>query len=144
MDNTTTFCLLILGVAFVIWIIVRMQQAQQREQARQAYLAALEELKAAPTNPDLKQKTLSLGRIYSNLTRNKNGVTLFDEVALMNDINAATAGATTVARAPQSVAVAATPTSVEDRLAKLSELKAKGLVDDAEYAAKRQKILDEM
>ena len=37
--------------------------------------------------------TLSLGRAYSNPTRDKKGVSLFDEVALSNDIGAACAAA---------------------------------------------------
>ena len=36
------------------------------------------------------------------------------------------------------------PPSATDRLAALDDLKAQGLVDDAEYAAKRQQILDEL
>jgi uncharacterized membrane protein YdbT with pleckstrin-like domain len=36
------------------------------------------------------------------------------------------------------------PPAAKDRLAALDDLKAQGLVDDAEYAAKRQQILDEL
>lgn len=126
---------------FVMVAVTNSQKAQEREKARQAYQEALDNLKANPTNPDLKQKTLQLGRVYSNLTRNKQGVTLFDEMALMNDINAATAGATGQVSAPTPTAPNAT---VEARLAKLSELKASGMIDEQEYIAKRQKIIDEM
>jgi hypothetical protein len=142
MDSITLWCLLIGGVALVIWVVVAQAQAKQREQARLAYQAALEELKANPTNADLKQKTLQLGRVYSNLTRNKSGVTLFDEMALMNDINAATAGASASTSQPAQIPIASA--SVEARLANLSDLKSKGLIDEAEYTTKRQKILDEM
>jgi hypothetical protein len=34
--------------------------------------------------------------------------------------------------------------SAQERLAALDHLKAQGLVDDAEYATKRQQILDEL
>ena len=145
LNNCCLLTVLIVGAVVVIYIVMsneaKRRAAQQREEARQAYVAALNNLKAHPTNPDLKQTTLELGRVYSNLTRNKQGVTLFDEVALMNDINAATAGATGQVTAP---APTATPSSVEARLAKLSELKASGVIDEQEYAAKRQKIIDEM
>jgi uncharacterized membrane protein YdbT with pleckstrin-like domain len=43
---------------------------------------------------------------------------------------------------PTSTAPA--PPSATDRLAALDDLKAQGLIDDAEYAAKRQQILDEL
>jgi uncharacterized membrane protein YdbT with pleckstrin-like domain len=36
------------------------------------------------------------------------------------------------------------PPSVQDRLAALEDLKAQGMIDDAEYSTKRQKILDEL
>ena len=74
---------------------------------------------------------------------------MFDEIALMNDINAACAGA---AQQPQyqqqqyqQQQQPPPPTvSVEDRLAKLDQLKSKNLVSEQEYAARRQKILDEL
>ena len=37
-----------------------------------------------------------------------------------------------------------TEKSPQERLAALDDLKAQGLVDDAEYAAKRQQILEEL
>jgi type II secretory pathway pseudopilin PulG len=118
------------------------QQAQELENARIAYQTSLAQLKQNPTNADLKQTTLALGRIYSNLTRDKEGLTTFDEVALMNDINAACASAT-VASNPNQPASEPRQT-IEERLARLTELKAKGLIDEAEYNARRQKIIDEV
>jgi len=91
-------------------------------------------LKKYPTDPDAKQHALEVGRGYAAMTREQKNVTIFDEMALMNDINAATAGA-----------VAARPaTSVETRLQELERLRANGLITDAEYAAKRQQLIDEM
>jgi hypothetical protein len=109
-------------------------------QAKASYQASLSKLKSNPTNADLRQRTLELGRIYSNLTRKKRGVTLFDEVALMNDISAACAGATFVS---PNMGTSATP-SIEKRLSKLAELRSKGLIDEQEYNSKRQKIIDEV
>jgi Tfp pilus assembly protein PilV len=117
-------------------------KAKQLEEARQAYQQSLGALKQRPTNPDLKQRTLALGRAYSNLTREqqgKGGVTLYDEVALSNDISAACAAAAThvsAATAPRQ--------SPEARLEKLSELRTRGLVTDDEYASERRRILSEI
>jgi hypothetical protein len=119
-------------------------QAKQQETLTDAYRTyqnALKKLSADPTNPGLKQRALDMGRVYSNLTRNKKGVTIFDEIALMNDINAATASATNLIAKPSPTGASA---SVEARLWKLADLKATGTISEQEYAAKRQKIIDEM
>jgi len=59
---------------------------------------------------------------------------------LSNDINAACAGATTIHESK----VPKPDQTIELRLEKLAELKAKGLIDDNEYAARRERILDEV
>jgi hypothetical protein len=97
-------------------------------------------LKSDPVNAELRQYALHLGRTYSNLTRNKKGVTVFDEVALMNDINAVCAGATSIAKSHGDREAI----SIEDRLTRLSELKSKGLISEQEYDSRRQGILDEV
>jgi hypothetical protein len=144
-DDLTGFAcflgfLIIVGLAIAALVSSANRQAKELAQAKAAYQNSLARLKSKPTSADLRQRTLELGRAYSNLTRNKKGVTVFDEVALMNDINAACAGA---AVSPQTNKIAAKP-SIEDRLAKLSELKSKGLIDEQEYNSRRQKILDEV
>ena len=65
-----------------------------KKKAKREYDACLGDLKHDPNNPDLREKTLKLGRRYSELMRDVHGRTLFDEIALMNDINAACARAT--------------------------------------------------
>jgi hypothetical protein len=45
---------------------------------------------------------------------------------------------------PGTPAGAPAPPSATDRLAALDDLKAQGLIDDSEYATKRQQILDEL
>ncbi len=117
----------------------RDEQIRQLNAAKNGYFASLRSLKANPTNPDLRERTLELGRKYSNLTRNKSGVTVYDEVALSNDINAACAGAATLVGN-----TSASSQTIESRLQKLAELKSKGLIDEQEYAARRTKILDEV
>jgi len=117
----------------------RDQKLNEVEAARSSYHDSLNNLKQDPTNATLRQQTLELGRRYSNLTRDKKGVTVFDEVALSNDINAACAGATVVHQSQPRVAN--TP-SVEVRLEKLSELKDGVLITDDEYSKRRQQIID--
>jgi hypothetical protein len=134
-------CLGVFVLFLLAAIIDNNRRQRELEKARIAYQRCLSRLKADPTNANLRQQTLQLGRVYSHLTRDKKGVTLFDEVALMNDINAACAGAATL-RNVQVANVATQP--VEERLNKLAALKAKGLIDEAEYQARRQKILDEV
>src|SRR6476620_8560685 len=131
---------LILMVIVVIAAANAAKAAQQaKEKARVAYKESLAQLKLDPSNPSLRQETWRLGREYSNLTRDKQGVTVFDEVALSNDINAACAGATVPRPAPASLAG-----SIEERLQKLSSLKAQGLLSDAEYEESRRRILSEV
>ena len=133
---------LIFGIPLVIVLIVRADNSRQREQARLKYQEALNLLKADPSNLSLKQTALELGRYYSNLTRQGSGVTLSDEVALMNDLNAASAGAT--AKPTFNEDQPANKQSVEERLARLLELKSKGMIDDQEFVEKKKEILDEI
>jgi len=117
----------------------RARMAKQLKEAKDDYFDSLRRLKSNPTNADVRERTLHLGRTYSNLTRNQSGVTVFDEVALSNDINAACAGAATL--------VANTNTqsqTIESRLQQLAELKSKGLLDQEEYVTRRQQIIDEV
>ena len=131
--------ILIIVVIVIVTVKASNEQTKQLNAARDAYFDALRRLKANPTNADLRQTTLQLGRTYSNLTRNKSGVTVFDEVSLSNDISAACAGAATLIANKQAQSL-----TIESRLQKLAELKGKGLIDDEEYTARRAKILDEV
>jgi hypothetical protein len=133
------FIFLLIVVAVIVAIASANGKAAQLEAARQAYQNSLANLKKQPTNADVKQRTLALGRTYSNLTRDSKGVTMFDEVALSNDISAACAGAT--AQVPAAPAARDTP---EVRLEKLAALRTRGLVDDQEYQAERRRILSEI
>jgi cytochrome c peroxidase len=132
--------IVLLVIAAVIWAVVAAANARTKRitDAKKAYEDSLSHLKERPTDPDLRQHTLALGRAYSNLTRDQKGVTIFDEVALSNDINAACAGASA-----QAVGTTA-PQSEEARLSKLASLRSKGLVTDEEYQAQRRKILNDV
>ena len=83
--------ILVVVIALLFFMVWAQQKAKTK--ARKAYQASLTLLKTDPRNADLRQQTLALGRAYSNLMRDKKGRTVFDEVALMNDINAACSGA---------------------------------------------------
>jgi hypothetical protein len=126
--------LIIIAVVVVIIAISSNNNAERKRKAKLAYLDSLNKLKKSPTNADLRQKTLELGRHYSNLMRDSKGQTVFDEVALMNDLNAACAGAL--------VTTAPTPAGdIEERLAKLQSLKEKGLIDDSDYKQRKQELM---
>jgi len=125
--------------AVILVIIVAIQSGKNKKEktkvAYERYQSCLHSLKMNPINADLKQKALLAGREYSNLARDAQGRTLFDEVALMNDINAACAAAT---KAPSPRPAE----SHEERLRKLTDLKSKGLITEAEYDKRRAEILD--
>lgn len=137
---------LLFGVALIfgfgcIAIYAGIQGGKALEAARSAYLQSLSELKQSPTNADLKERTLALGRAYSNKTRDQKGNTLFDEVALMNDINAACAAAGVH---PAVLAQSAATSLAETRLRTLADLKGKGLISADEYEKRRSEILESL
>ena len=109
----------------------RAEYAAAQEAARRAYQEALGQLKNHPANPEVRERALSLGRTCAAYMRNPDSVTLFDEVALMNDINAACAAAF----------AARPPASIEDRLTRLHDLRARGLISEGEYDERRREIL---
>ncbi len=121
----------------VLFLVINEQGNKRRRQelanALAEYQGSLQHLKRDPANADLKQKTLALGRSYSSLTRQRKGATVYDEMALMNDISAATAAAAVPIKQP-----------VEERLRSLDDLKVKGIISDQEYATRRQQILGEV
>ena len=128
--------LLLPFLAICLLGVVAAGKANCRPEAKVKYEESLAQLKLRPTDPNLKQETLALGREYSNLTRDRKGVTVYDEVALANDIGAACAAATAAVQPVSSFSV-----SAEARLAELMNLEAKGLVTKEEYQEQRQRIL---
>lgn len=123
--------------------LVLWGERDARAKAKAAYQASLQALTNDPANPELPQRALELGRAYSRITRRSRSVTIFDELALLNDINAAFGGRMAIAPAKDSYPSTGTLT-LEDRLAQLAGVKERGLISDAEYLAKRQKVLDEL
>jgi hypothetical protein len=138
------FWVILIGVA-VVMVLAAVGKSTMRKSAKEAYDNSLAKLTADPTNAGLRMTTLNLGRTYANLTRDQKGVTVFDEVALMNDINAACGSAslaTPTERTPQRAASGGP--SLQERLKQLEELKRQGLVSDAEYGSKRSQLLAEI
>lgn len=124
------------------------QKAQEAErqiaQAKQVYSQYLAEIRQDPTDPNLRQRALHAGRRYASRRRYREGgrVTLYDETAIANEINAASAaGVSTATRSGQVGEAAA---SVEQRLERLIILKEKGLITEEEYTQRREKILNEL
>jgi hypothetical protein len=131
-------CPAIFVILVIAGIAAAIQGANKLEAAKKAYQKSLSRLRHDPNNAVLRKNALGLGRVYSNLTRNKKGVSLFDEVALKNDIDAACAGAVIMAQSGQHMAAH----SVQERLASLDELRQSGMITDSEYIERRKRILD--
>ena len=118
----------------------RAEKLNAIEEAGASYQKTLEKLKANPTNANLRQEALNLGRYYFNLCRSLDGdggVTIYDETALMNDLNAVSTGSYAPSNSSDS-------SDSEERLTKLADLWNKGLITENEYYEKRKKILDSM
>ncbi|HEX4955271.1 MAG TPA: SHOCT domain-containing protein [Thermoanaerobaculia bacterium] len=113
---------------------------QNLGQAKKAYEWRLAKLREKPTDPMVRQEALDAGRAYASWSRHASGglTTVYDEVALANDIEAACAAA----QAPSAQDVSAL--SIEHRLERLKSLHAKNLISDEEYLAKRSEILAEL
>ena len=86
--NNWLAVLLILIIAAVVCTFAHVTSLLR---ARREYQAALRRLKQDPSSPDTRREALARGTRYSALIGNWRGVAVFDEVALMNDINAACA-----------------------------------------------------
>jgi hypothetical protein len=129
-------------VALVLFLVRRSKAARREEdrafrefeEARDSYQQLLAQLRSQPHNAQLRSLALERGRHYARLTRENGSATLFDEVALGNDINAACGG---LASGPAT-------TDLETRLRRLGDLLAKGLIEEKEYLERRREILREL
>jgi hypothetical protein len=137
----------ILVLAFIVIMLAHGhgKLVDATRKAYKLYLDSLNRLKRDPHNPHLRETTLALGRHYVLLLRSSHGPTTFDEVAILNDINAACARAGTIPPIVQSpTATSAPAATVEERLARLDDLLAKRAITDAEHKQKRGEILAEL
>jgi len=147
MDGGSIACGLMLLVVIGIFAVMigfyfyNLRQINKRLQdAFTSYRQSLELLKQHPNNPELRQKALEWGRYYSSLTRDNKRVTVYDEVALSNDISAASAGGTQTANDPTATAVR----PIEQRLDQLKALLDKEVISQQEYSERRAKLLNEI
>lgn len=121
---------------------------ERLEHLRTEYQQSLSNLRRDPTNAQYHEQALYAGRAYANATRENQGVTIFDETALANDIRAVTANASQVApaavtvSAPASVPASAPAPSLDERIAALQKLRAADMLTEEEFEQKRKDILD--
>lgn len=142
MDNFGCLLFFIVILAMCVgWIYLGWKA---RQVAWEAYQRSLQDLKQRPNDANLREKAVRLGREYSDLTRKKRGVTVYDEVAIMNDIGAACAAAGAAAVSADHSSSAPPAQSIEQRLSMLSNLRAQGLIDEEEFRERRKRILDEV
>lgn len=122
-------------VLFAIGFAIVVQQG--KAQVRKAYQESLQKLKHDPNNPDLRELTLKIGRQYADLTRNSDGRSVFDEVALMNDINAACArapfGQNGIVKVEVTNPLAVSGRSVAQEIEKLGQLLIAGVITGEEF-----------
>ncbi|MEZ0327215.1 MAG: SHOCT domain-containing protein [Fimbriimonas sp.] len=132
-------------IAFFIWAFYSNEAAKERaqtlESAKAAYEESLRYLRERPTDPTMRAQALDFGRRYSNLTRSHSGVTVYDEVAIKNDIDAACAG-TVQAAAPEQLEHPGG--RMAERLQELQRLLDAGLITREEHEAARAKVLSEL
>jgi uncharacterized membrane protein YhiD involved in acid resistance len=126
-------------------LLLEQQQRLEQKQleiinAEQQYQDSLIALKNNPADANLRQKTLELGRVYSNLMRNNQGYTVVDEVSLMNDINAACAATSLITSQQPNLS----SDTIESRLQKLKSLNESGLISEAEYNQRKKEVLDSL
>lgn len=134
-------------LALFIWVFGRAyfnarderERLEEIQEAEAAYRVALFALEVEPKNAERRRAALAAGREYARVMRENRGATLFDEMALMNDINAI-AGQQVSAAAGQ----VAPQLSYEERLARLQRLAAEGHLTKDEYVEKRKRLLDEL
>lgn len=128
--------MIVIGV-IVLFVAIEVAKGYAQQQAKTAYESFLRKLKNDPNNPDLRETTLQLGRRYSNLMRDNKGHTIFDEVALMNDINAAcaraTVGVNSVAKVEVTNPMAVSGKSVAQEIEKLGQLLIAGVITGEEF-----------
>lgn len=129
---------LVVGLFF--YFVQQSAAAKRLREAHEGYRKSLDLLKRRPNDPDLRQRALELGRHYSNLTRNMRGVTVYDEVALSNDLNAACAAAS----GAEGQSTAETAPSIEARLNRVKMLLDQGIISEEEYRDRRMKLLEEV
>lgn len=86
---------LLLAVLAIATYANRRHTRQELRNAYNEYQTVLTLLRSQPADPLLHKQALDCGRFYSYLTHRRRGITAYDEMSLMNDINVAKATGTT-------------------------------------------------
>lgn len=147
MDSANLTCITFLGVILLIGFLIILNSNDKRKRIKKAaenYQKSLEALNRSPMDSKLRQQTLALGREYARVARKQKKETLFDEVALMNDLNAVGVATTTIDTSGENRVNKDNGKNIEQRLNALEDLKGKGLISADEYAERRAGILNEL
>lgn len=140
------FCIIVILIAVVVVFIAMNESDRKQEEIKRlhaVYQQNLDLLRQSPTSSEYHENALESGRAYANATRDKKGVTLFDETALANDIRAVTANASKIGQSASEEPAPSTLThTLDERIAALQKLRAAGLISDEEFDQKRKAIID--
>ncbi len=145
-------CLSLGIVALIIGVIAGIHQndekrtaARRLASAKKVYERNLVLLKSSPSSADQRKRTLESGRYYSLLTRENKSVTIYDEMAINNDIFAACGGTAVYPDVASNTENGAEINLPEDdgisRLERLARLHEQGSLTNVEYAAAKATIL---
>jgi len=124
----------VMVIGIVIWghykdkSDLKINTAAMRE-TKEAYGSALEKIKLSPTDPNIRQQALELGRRYAGYAKKAKGPEI-TEMMIKNDIDAACAGAS--ARKPFSAAT---------EIKKLTELMDEGILTQAEWQNAKNQLV---
>lgn len=139
MDDGFCYQIIIVAVFLIFLILNNGKQKRKRiAEARKAYQDSLTKLKRDPTNMDLRQRVLEIGRQYVRIASDGGQGTVFDEVSLLNDMNAI--AGSEVSKPDHKTQIP--NDDISARLKTLENLKAQGLIADDEYEKRRSAILD--
>jgi hypothetical protein len=129
------YVLIIVGL--VVFLLILNTAAKAKNTKKKAYLKALQDLRKHPNDPDLRDKVLMLGRRCFGQIIYPDSHARFDEVALMNDINAACARATIgedkVLKVEITNPQALSSKSIAQQIEELKELHARGVITSEEF-----------
>ena len=134
-------------VGIIIVALMAIGRQSFKDEAKNTYEFALSKFRKDPTNVELRQDVLNAGRRYSSLTRNSNGTSSFDEMAIKNDLDTAMASANPGVLEQSSDHATQAETqdrSIAERLGILDDLMQQGLITEEEYSERRREILQEI
>ncbi len=118
----------------ILFIILLIKTAKQGIRIRKEYQDALDALEKSPEDSSLRKNALEAGRKLAEFLRDsKTGVTVFDEIALQNDINMRLGKGTSSA-----------PSSVSDKMISLKKMLDAGAITEEEFHQRKEKLLRDL